>query len=170
MPAEIEQVLPIPSGLAPQPKRRHFRAQKFRTWVAYALESESPIGVNPKAQPENPAPKVSTPVLRLPPRQETNLDKLRESARINFGKGYWEAAETALQELLARGEPVEEIAPKMIVCLLNAHETPLESDAGRIQTLFQQLEQAGHADLAAPLREQLQAKLPGTSKKWWKFW
>lgn len=82
----------------------------------------------------------------------------------------WEAAETYVENLLLQGEPAETVAPGLITALLNAHETPLQSGVKRIERLLQQLEQAGHANLAAPLRQQLQAKLPNSRKKWWKLW
>ena len=71
--------------------------------------------------------------------------------------GLWEAAETYLEKLLQQGEPVETVAPDLITALLNAHESPLESEVKRIERLLQELEQAGHANLAAPLRQQHQA-------------
>ena len=116
------------------------------------------------------APRVRIPDLLAQPRPEMTLAERRESAARFFQKGFWEAASGDLQKLLDAGEPLAEYGPKLITCLLNAHETPLESYVSRIRTLLQQLEQAGRADLAAPLREQLQARLSGPPKRWWKFW
>ena len=112
---------------------------------------------------ESPAPPTPSP-----PRREISQEELRETGERLFQNGLWEAAAGDLQKLLDAGEPLAEYAPKLITCLLNAHDTLLESDIKRIETLLQKLEQAGHADLAAPLRQQFQAKLP--RKKSWKFW
>jgi len=103
------------------------------------------------------------------PQREITLAERRESATRCFQKGLWEAATGELQKLLDAGEPLAEHAPKLVTCLLNAHEALLESDVSRIQTLLQRLDQEGHADLSTPLRKQLQAKLPGPRKKWWRF-
>jgi hypothetical protein len=121
---------------------------------------------------ESSAPPISAAV-HIPdplaqPRREISLEEHLESAGRCFQKGQWEAAASQFEKLLEAGEPLAEHAPKLISCLLNAHETPLESDVKRIETLLQKLEQSGHANLAASLRQQLQAKLP--RKKNWKFW
>jgi tetratricopeptide (TPR) repeat protein len=103
------------------------------------------------------------------PTRESTISELRASAATALKRGLWEAAETYLENLLQQGEPVETVAPDLINVLLNAHEMPTPATVTRIETLLQKLEQAGHANLAAPLRQQLQAKLP-RKKKGWKFW
>jgi hypothetical protein len=103
------------------------------------------------------------------PLREIQLVERRESAIRCFQKGLWEAAAGDFQRLLDANEPLPEVAPKLIACLLNAHEIPLEADVKRIETLLQQMEQAGHVNLAAPIRQQLQAKLAPKRKPWWKF-
>jgi len=120
------------------------------------------------------APAPSVPMVFIPdplaqPRGEISLEELREAAERCFKKDQWEAAATHFEKLLQQQEPVDQVAPQLITCLLNAHETPMESDVKRVETLLQQLEQAGHADLVVPLRQQLQAKLP-RKKKSWMFW
>ena len=57
----------------------------------------------------------------------------------------------------------------LITCLLKARDIPFAADVKRIEALLQKLEQAGHAALSTSLRQQLQAKLPNTKKKWWRF-
>lgn len=114
------------------------------------------------------APTVSIPDLLTQPQREISLEERRESAARYFQKGLWEAAASDLQKLLDAGESLSSYAPKLITCLLNAHETPLTSDVKHIEALLQRLEQAGYSGLAAPLRLQLQAKLP--RKRGWKFW
>ena len=82
----------------------------------------------------------------------------------------WSAAASDLQKLLAQGEPLADIAPKIVTCLLNAHEDLLPHDAATIEDLLRRLESAGHTTLTADLRLQLEAKQPQPRKPWWKFW
>jgi WD40 repeat protein len=114
--------------------------------------------------------RVFVPALLAQMPREITLAERRESALRLFQKGYWEAAASDLQKFLDAGEPLAEHGPKLIACLLNAHESRLESDVKRIETLLQELEKAGHANLAAPLREQLQSMLLNSDRKWWKIW
>jgi hypothetical protein len=134
------------------------RVQIAATWTGERTEQIALMA--PTASSHDP--------LTSRPREITPAER-RESAARWFQRGLWEAASGELQKLLDAGESLAEHAPKLITCLLNAHETPLESDVKRIETLLQQLELAGHADLAAPLRQQLQTKLPASRKKWWKI-
>ena len=85
---------------------------------------------------------VATP--KKKPHREISIEELHESAGANYGKGYWEAAATDLQKLLAQGEPLADIAPKIVTCLLNAHEDLLPHDAATIEDLLRRLESAGH--------------------------
>ena len=76
-----------------------------------------------------------------------------------------------LEKLLARGEPLAEHGPKLVACLLNAHEDVLPGDAAKIEALLRQLDAAGHSAIATDLRRQLAAKqYASASKPWWKFW
>jgi tetratricopeptide (TPR) repeat protein len=117
--------------------------------------------------PSHPAPPITIPDPQ--PRREISTEELRESARFSFGKGRWEGAAMEFQKLLDRGEPIEELAPQIVTCLLNAHETLLPHDAATIEDLLQRLESAGHTPLAADLRRQLEAKQPKPKKPWWKL-
>ena len=115
-----------------------------------------------------PAPRITIPDPKTHPPREIGIEEFRESARTNFGKGYWEAAASDLQKLLAQGEPLADIAPKIVTCLLNAHEDLLPHDAATIEDLLRRLESAGHPTPTADLRRQLEAKQP--KKPWWKLW
>jgi hypothetical protein len=81
----------------------------------------------------------------------------------------WEAAETLLEKHLQKGEPLETVAPDLITALLNAHEIVAAATVTRIESLLAQLESAGHAALAAQLRQQHAAKL-APKKSNWKIW
>lgn len=116
--------------------------------------------------PPNPVIQAST--LHQPSRELT-IPELRDSAVTALKRGLWEAAATYLEKLLQQGEPVETVAPDLITALLNAHETVSPHTVTRIESLLAQLESAGHAALAASLREKLNAKLP-PKKPRWKFW
>jgi tetratricopeptide (TPR) repeat protein len=120
--------------------------------------------------PPRPAPHIILAGIKTQPRREMSIEELRESARENFGKSYWEVAASDFQKLLAQGEPLADIAPKIVTCLLNAHEDLLPHDAASIEDLLRRLESAGHPTLAAGLRRQLEAKQPKPKKPWWKFW
>jgi tetratricopeptide (TPR) repeat protein len=113
---------------------------------------------------------VFIPDVLTQPRREISVEELRESATGGFQNGFWEAAADNFQKLLDAGESLSDHAPKLIICLLNAHETLSPAIVTRIETLLTQLNSTGQSALAAPLREQLQAKLRSTRKKWWKFW
>jgi hypothetical protein len=104
------------------------------------------------------------------PRRELSSEELRESADRCFQKGLWEAASGLLEQLLARGEPLPAVAPKLITCLVSAHEDLVPTDAARIEDLLRQLEAAGHATLAIQLRQQHASKLIPPKKPWWKVW
>lgn len=60
-------------------------------------------------------------------------------------------------------------APKIITCLLSAHEDLLPHDATTIEDLLLRLESADDTTIADDLRRQLSAKLPKPKKPWWKF-
>lgn len=117
-----------------------------------------------------PAQRIIIPDPKTQPRRELSTGEIRESARFNFGKGYWEAAAMDLQMLLARGDPLDDIAPKIVTCLLNAHENLMAHDADVIEDLLRRLESAGHPTPAANLRRPLEAKQPKPKKPWWRFW
>jgi hypothetical protein len=85
-----------------------------------------------------------------------------------FQAGSWQPAAMFFEEILARGKLFPEAAPKLITCLFNTREELLYMDIAKIESLIQQLEQARHTQIAASLRQQLQAKLP--RKKGLKFW
>jgi hypothetical protein len=118
----------------------------------------------------SPPPRVNIPDPFAQPRREPTFEELRDSAARLFKRGLWEAATGDLQKLLARGEPLSAHAPQLITCLLHAHEVLLPGDAARIESLLAQLEAAGHAALAAPLRQQFTAKRALAKKPWWKVW
>ena len=103
-------------------------------------------------------------------RRGVSIEEIRESAQVSLRKGYWAAAETHLQELLTLGEPLAELAPQIVACLLNAHEDLLPHDVAKIDDLIRRLESDGHTALAADLRGQLEAKHPKRKKPWWKMW
>jgi hypothetical protein len=88
-------------------------------------------------------------------RDRSSLAALAEANEL---KGDWEVAETIFHRLLVMGAPLQKCAPRTINCALNAHEKLLPGDAARIESLLGQLEAAGHAALAAPLRKQFNAK------------
>ena len=92
------------------------------------------------------------------------------SAKESLRKGHWEAAEAFLTKLLAEGDPKQEIIPDLVLCLINAHETVSDFTRAKIDQLLADLEQAGHADLAAQLRQQHAAKLNPPNKPWWRVW
>ncbi len=100
---------------------------------------------------------------------EQTVPEILVAAATALKRGLWEAAETYLEKLLQQGEPVETVAPDLVTALLNAHETVAPSTVTRIESLLAQLESAGHATLAASLREKLNVKLP-PKKPRWKFW
>jgi len=100
--------------------------------------------------------------------RESMISELRDSAATALKRGLLEAAETYLEKLLQHGEPVETVAPDLIIALLNAHDTPTSAAISRIELLLAQLSSAGHATLAAELRQKLDAKQLKKSK--WKFW
>ena len=130
--------------------------------LKYAIPKESARGV------DRPTVQINDPLAQ--PRKEPNLAQLRESAARCFHRGFWEAAAGDLSKLLERGESLAEHAPKLIACLLNAHEQLLPGDAAKIESLLGQLEAAGHAALAAPLRQEFSAKRTPVRKPWWKIW
>ena len=108
-----------------------------------------------------------------PPPKEASLEEVRETAARYVRKSLWEVAAMEFQKLITMGEPLPEVASNLVGCLLNAHAVPLESDVSRIQAIIEELEQAGHAAVAAPLREQLAAQVAAAHPKkqpWWKVW
>jgi tetratricopeptide (TPR) repeat protein len=119
-------------------------------------------------QPPPPTAHILDPLSQ--PSREISLVGLRDSVNRCFQKGLWEAASGLLQELLARGEPLQEVAPKLITCLVSAHEDLIPADAARIEDLLRQLEASGHATLATQLRQQHASKLAPPKKPWWKVW
>ncbi|MEI7941496.1 MAG: hypothetical protein WCK27_32865, partial [Verrucomicrobiota bacterium] len=120
--------------------------------------------------PARPVPTVSIPDPLAQPRREITLAELRESAARCSQRGLWEAASDLLGQLLVRGEPLAEVAPKLITCLVNAHEDLIPADAAKIEDLLRQLEAAGHVALATQLRQQHASKLAPPKKPWWKLW
>ena len=104
--------------------------------------------------------------------QDASVDALRASAAESLKKGYWEAAQTVLEKLLKAGDSPETIIPDLITAILNAQEEVPPYSKARVETLLAQLEQSGHAPLAAQLRQQHAAKLapPEAKKQWWKLW
>ena len=89
-----------------------------------------------------------------------SFPRLRSAGVRHFGSHppnkrnwcYWETAAGDFQKLLALGDPPSEIVPKLITCLLSAHEEPLSGA------------------LAAELRTQHAAQLAPPQKPWWKVW
>ena len=82
-----------------------------------------------------------------------------------------EAAASDLEKLIAPGEPLAEHGPKLVACLLNAHEDVLPAHAAQIEALLRQLDAAGHSAIASDLRRQFAAKQSAFAPKpWWKFW
>ena len=67
-------------------------------------------------------------------------------------------------------DELADIAPKLVTCLLNAHEDLLPHDSATIEDLLRRLESAGHPALTADLRRQFAAKQPKPKKPWWKLW
>lgn len=132
------------------------------------ITSRKEAAPSTSASPTQPARTVSAADSLPQTLRGDSFEEMREVANNSFQKGLWEVAAMYLEKLLLSGEPIEQVSPRLITCLLNAHETPLESDVKRIKTLLQQLEQTGYAHLAAPLRQQLQTILP--RKTGWKFW
>jgi len=138
-----------------------------RVQLAALIEAAS--NLSSLADPPPPPP-VHIPDPLAQPRREISSEELRASAGRCFQKGLWEAASGLLEQLLARGEPLTEVAPKLITCLVSAHEDLIPAHAARIEDLLRQLEAAGHATLATELRQQHAGKLAPPKKPWWKVW
>ena len=92
------------------------------------------------------------------------LDDLRASAETMFQKCLWDAASSIFEKLLAAGDPIEEVGPKLVKCLLNIHEPPTPGEVKRAQEVITKLEATGRSDLVAPLRTLLAAKVPPEKK------
>ena len=114
-----------------------------------------------------PPPSIHCPA---PVMRTVSIEEMREAANNSFQEGLWEVAAMHMDNLLLSGEPIEQVAPKLITCLLNAHEQLSPSSVFRIDGLLNQLESASHAALAAPLRQKLEAKRGANKKPRWKFW
>ena len=95
-------------------------------------------------------------------------EELRTRANENFHNQQWEAAETYYTRLLNLGEPLAEVVPRLVDCLLNAHDELLPGTCARIVELLAKLESAGHTALARDIRATYTARLP--KKPWWKRW
>ncbi len=140
-----------------------YAPENYETLVA---AYSNPSGTAYPRPPTHPIAPNPPPV----PHWKNSTEDLRESAQFNFGKRYWEAAAMDFQKLLERGDPLEDLAPNIVTCLLNAHETLMPHHAAAIDDLLRRLTDAGHATLAANLRRQLEAKIPKPQKPWWKIW
>ena len=115
--------------------------------------------------PASPPRVTQTPAITP---QTMTPDELRASADDHFRHQRWELAQTYYTRLLDLGEPLMEVVPRLVDCLLNAHDELLPGPAARIEDLISRLESAGHADLARQLRATCTARLP--KKPWWKLW
>ena len=130
-----------------------------------AVGSQAPSGHPAPSGPASP-PRVSqTPAVT--PKTMTP-EELRTRANENFHNQQWEAAETYYTRLLNLGEPLAEVVPRLVDCLLNAHDELLPGTCARIVELLAKLESAGHTALARDIRATYTARLP--KKPWWKRW
>jgi tetratricopeptide (TPR) repeat protein len=111
----------------------------------------------------------SPPPLQRP---EPTLPELRDSAANALRHGWWEGAETCFRKLLDRGEPIGELGPKIVVCILSARAVLSEHDVARLQCVIQQLEAADHRSQADDIRQQLAQRQAQNQpvKPWWRFW
>jgi hypothetical protein len=83
---------------------------------------------------------------------------------------YFAGCRSTLKGMQARGMYLDQAVASLLAQLDQSsiqNYAPLITSAANI---LQQMEQAGQANLVAPLRQQLQAKLPSARKKWWKLW
>ena len=127
--------------------------------------ASAPLGHPAPRGPISP-PRVSQTPAVTPKIMTT--EELRTSANENFRNRRWEAAETYYTRLLDQGDPLAEIVPRLVACLLNAHEEISPATRARIEDMLAKLESAGHADLARQVRATYTARLP--TKPWWKLW
>jgi WD40 repeat protein len=127
------------------------------------------------------AEKIIAPQIRLALEQARLKQEAEDKRKIirsiksideHFLKGHWEFVSMECEKLLAHGESLSEYGPKLITCLLNAHEDLSAADASRIEALLQELDNAGLETLATPLRMQLAKKknISAPKKLFWKFW
>lgn len=103
-------------------------------------------------------------------RQKDSPEQMREIGNLRMAKGQWEGAAMIFEDLLELGQPLVEYGPKLAVCLLSAHEVPLEGQVQRIEQILRKLESMGYWELAAPYRLQLMTKLHPVKRPWWQFW
>ncbi|MFH0953762.1 MAG: DUF4062 domain-containing protein [Verrucomicrobiota bacterium] len=176
------------------PERRS-SLEDFPAWRGTGRITEEAFRslVSPKLPPPRPIPVVSARVERVSggmPRavndavnqsrhhsaerpkesREPTIEELRAFADQAHRRCLWDVAASIYDKLLMAGDPLEEVGPRLVTCLMNVREKPLEGDIERAEKILQQLERSGHADLIAPLRQQLQAKLAVPRKKWWRWW
>ncbi|MBN2560005.1 MAG: DUF4062 domain-containing protein [Phycisphaerae bacterium] len=119
---------------------------------------------------QNRRPSVPPPATTEPARAPT-LDELRTIARSLYQRCLWDAAGSVFESLIAAGDPIEEIGPKLVKCLLHAHEPPLAGQLARAAEIISALDHGGHLDMAAELRVQLAAEQPPANRKPpWRRW
>ena len=97
--------------------------------------------------------------------QNDSVEEIRNVITRRMAKGHWESAAMEIERLARRGQPLIEYGPKLVTCLFNAHESPLESDLKRIQEILNQLEGAGYQGIASPFRLHLSQYLKQTGKR-----
>lgn len=159
---EVPRAVPTPA--APPPN-----ASPLRTSLDVALErarsaplpprGETPTA-NPAAQPTAAAQHIDREATKQVSNEQAGvpgdpLGELRRSASLKMQRGHWETAIMDLEKLAGRGEPLVEYGPKLVTCLLSAHEIPLAEDRRRAEDILTRLERAGHHAIASPLRHQL---------------
>jgi len=108
------------------------------------------------------------PALDLHTAQPMN-DGLRASAETMYNKCLWDAASSVYEKLLAAGDPVEEVGPKLVKCLLNIHKPPTPGEVKRAKEVVGQLDAKGRSDLVDPFRQILTAKQPPEKRGIWRL-
>ncbi len=111
----------------------------------------------------------AVPVEATPPKAPSR-NELRVFAEDAMRKCLWDVAVSMFEGLLAAGDPVEQVGPKLVTCLLKVHEPPRLNELARAEEIVARLESAGRSDLAAPLRAEVASKTPTPKKPAWKRW
>ncbi|MBX7206730.1 MAG: TIR domain-containing protein [Verrucomicrobiaceae bacterium] len=97
---------------------------------------------------------------------QARLAELRKTAEERFAREHWETAAMAFEELLALGQPLGTHGPRLVRCLLNAHEMLLDAHARRIEEILGQLEREKLVETAKTLRTEFDKKKRGSRRSW----
>ncbi|MEI6674348.1 MAG: hypothetical protein WCO57_04130 [Verrucomicrobiota bacterium] len=137
------------------------------TWTLVEWIAEAELG-GAHASSVHPAASRGRDLHSESPANPTSPGSPPGSTKQSLRQQRWDAAETYYTRLLDLGEPLAEIVPRLVACLLNAHEELSPGACARIGELLAKLESAGHTDLALQVRATYTARLP--RKPWWKRW